>query len=145
MRFFAALLALPLLAQIDQPTDLTGWLNAKAQDLLKQRRATIAAIKTPAQARERQVWVRAKLLELLKGLPDYKGPLNARTTGTLNQPGYRIEKVIFESLPKFPITANLYVPQTSGKHPAIRDALLAFRAKQTQDVLDSQELQKAED
>ena len=33
----------------------------------------------------------------------------------------------------------------AGKHTAIRDALLAFRAKQTQDVLDSQELQKAED
>ena len=33
----------------------------------------------------------------------------------------------------------------AGKYPFIRDALLVFRAKQTQDVLDSQELQKAED
>ena len=124
MRFSIALFATSLFtqilfAQIDQPTDLTGWLNAKAQALLTERRAKIAAIKTPAEARERQVWVRAKLLELLKGLPDYKGPLNARTTGTIQQAGYRIEKVIFESLPKFPITANLYVPQTPGRHPAI--------------------------
>ena len=119
MRFSIALFATSLFAQIDQPTDLTVWLNQKAQALLAERRAKIAAIKTPAQARERQVWVRAKLLELLKGLPDYQGPLNARTTGTIQQPGYRIEKVIFESLPKFPITANLYVPQTPGKHPGI--------------------------
>ena len=119
MRFSVVLLALPLLAQIDQPTDLTGWLNAKAQKLLAERRATIAAITTPAQARERQAWVRGKLLELLKGLPEYKGPLNARTTGTIEQAGYRIEKVIFDSLPKFPVTANLYVPVTPGRHPAI--------------------------
>ncbi len=120
MRFSLALLAAgSLLAQIEQPTDLTGWLNAKAQALLAQRRATIAAIKTPAEAKARQVWVRGKLLELLKGLPDYKGPLNARTTGTIDQPGYRIEKVIFESLPKFPVTGNLYVPKTSGRHPAV--------------------------
>jgi len=119
MRIFLALCTLPLLAQIDQPTDLTAWLNAKAQDLLKQRRASIAVIKTPAQARERQAWVRAKLLELLTGLPDYKGPLNARTTGTIQQSGYRIEKVIFDSLPKFPVTGNLYLPVTPGKHPAI--------------------------
>ncbi|MBY0504337.1 MAG: acetylxylan esterase [Bryobacteraceae bacterium] len=119
MRFLLALGALPLLAQIDQPTDVTAWLNAQAQDLLRQRRATVAAIQTPAQARERQAWVRAKLLDLLTGLPDYKGPLNSRTTGVVQQPGYRIEKVIFESLPKFPITGNLYLPQAAGRHPAI--------------------------
>ena len=63
MRFSIALFATSLLAQVDQPTDLTGWLNQKAQALLAERRAKIAAIKTPAQARERQAWVRAKLLE----------------------------------------------------------------------------------
>jgi hypothetical protein len=119
MRFSLALLATSLIAQIDQPTDLTAWLNTKAQALLAERRAKIAAIKTPAEAKARQVWVRAKLLELLKDLPDYKGPLNARTTGTLDQPAYRIEKVIFDSLPRFPVTGNLYVPKTAGKHPAV--------------------------
>jgi len=119
MRFFLLLCALPLLAQIDQPTDITGWLYAKAQALLAERRAKIAAIKTPAQARERQAWVRAKLLELLTGLPDYKGPLNPRTTGTIDHGNYRIEKVIFDSLPRFPVTANLYLPKTTGRHPAV--------------------------
>ncbi len=119
MRFFLLLCALPLLAQIDQPTDITGWLNAKAQALLAERRAKIAAIKTPVQARERQAWVRAKLLELLTGLPDYTGPLNSRTTGTIDHGNYRIEKVTFDSLPRFPVTANLYLPKTTGRHPAV--------------------------
>lgn len=101
------------------PTDLTGWLNARAQRFLAERRTTVRAIATADQARARQTEVRRKLLELLNGLPDYKGPLNARTTGKLDENGYVVEKVIYDSLPRFPVTANLYLPKTAGKHPAI--------------------------
>ncbi len=37
-------------------------------------------------------------------------PLKARVTGVLQRRGYRIEKVVFESRPNFPVTAHLYVP-----------------------------------
>lgn len=37
-------------------------------------------------------------------------PLNATVTGILTRPTHRIEKVIFESRPGFPVTANLYLP-----------------------------------
>jgi dienelactone hydrolase len=37
-------------------------------------------------------------------------PLNPRITGVLERDGYRIEKVIFDSRPGFPVTANLYIP-----------------------------------
>lgn len=37
-------------------------------------------------------------------------PLKARITGTLQRKGYRIEKIVFESRPNFPVTAHLYVP-----------------------------------
>jgi cephalosporin-C deacetylase-like acetyl esterase len=37
-------------------------------------------------------------------------PLAARITGTVERDAYRIEKVLFESRPSFPITANLYLP-----------------------------------
>jgi dienelactone hydrolase len=40
-----------------------------------------------------------------------KTPLNARITGVVERDAYRIEKVIFESRPGFPVTANLYVPR----------------------------------
>ncbi len=44
-------------------------------------------------------------------------PLNVRVTGTLERKGYRIEKLMFESLPRLYVTANLYVP-SSLKRPA---------------------------
>lgn len=37
-------------------------------------------------------------------------PLNARVTGVIERPGYRIEKIVFDSRPDFPVTAHLYVP-----------------------------------
>ena len=38
-------------------------------------------------------------------------PLNPRVTGVVERQGYRIEKVVFESRPDFPVTANLYLPE----------------------------------
>jgi dienelactone hydrolase len=48
-------------------------------------------------------------------------PLNARVTGVLERKGYRIEKVVFESRPDFPVTAHLYVPDGApgAKRPVI--------------------------
>ncbi len=37
-------------------------------------------------------------------------PLNPRVTGTIQRDSYRIENVIFDSRPGFPVTANLYIP-----------------------------------
>ena len=38
-------------------------------------------------------------------------PLNAKTTGTVERDGYKIEKIIIESRPSFFVTGNLYLPQ----------------------------------
>lgn len=40
-----------------------------------------------------------------------KTPLNAKITGVLDRDGYTVEKIIFESRPNFPVTANLYLPK----------------------------------
>ncbi len=42
---------------------------------------------------------------------DERPPLNPVITGVLERPGYRIEKLYFESLPQLYVTANLYVPE----------------------------------
>jgi cephalosporin-C deacetylase-like acetyl esterase len=95
------------------------WLDAQAQQQLDQRERIIARIQTPAAANARKAEVRAKLLKSIGGLPDYNGPLHARVTGQLQAPTHTIEKIIFESLPGFYITANLYKPNLPGRYPAI--------------------------
>src|SRR5579872_4702537 len=47
-------------------------------------------------------------------------PLKARITRTLDRPGYRIENLVFESLPGLYVTGNLYLPKPpAGRLPAI--------------------------
>ena len=48
------------------------------------------------------------------------GPLEPRTTHVIENPGYRIENVQFQSQPDYWIPANLYVPTaTPGPFPAV--------------------------
>jgi len=95
------------------------WMNHIAQQQLDRREAAVRAVGTVEQAQARQRMVRAKILELIGGLPDYTGPLNARVTGRIEKPRYVIEKVIFESLPQYFVTANLYRPREAGKYPGV--------------------------
>ena len=105
----------PLLRQ----DPLLAWMNAIAQHDLQQRAQAIAAIHTVAQAEQRKQFVRKELLDDLGGLPDYHGPLNPKITGEIRTDSYTIEKVIYESLPGFYITANLYRPNLPGRYPAV--------------------------
>ncbi|HXG34324.1 MAG TPA: acetylxylan esterase [Bryobacteraceae bacterium] len=103
----------------DAQSRLTAWMDRLAQQALDRRAAQVAAVRTVEEAERRKQLVRDKILELLGGLPDYTGPLNARVTGKIERPSYVIEKVIFESLPRFYVTANLYRPAAPGKYPGI--------------------------
>jgi cephalosporin-C deacetylase-like acetyl esterase len=54
---------------------------------------------------------RKEMRDMLGLLPfPERSPLRARTVGTLDRGAYRIERLVFESLPKFYVTANLYLP-----------------------------------
>ncbi|MCB1225318.1 MAG: acetylxylan esterase [Verrucomicrobiales bacterium] len=68
-----------------------------------------AAIRNVADAQAYVTSVQQRIRQCFGPLPE-KTPLNARVTGSLERDGYRIEKVIFESRPGFPVTANLYLP-----------------------------------
>ncbi len=108
-----------LLSQEDAQEPLVRWMDRIAQQQLQQRENEISSIRTTDDARRRKETVRAKLLEIIGGLPDYHGPLNPRVTGSLKTESYTIEKVIFESLPGFYVTANLYRPNRPGRYPAV--------------------------
>lgn len=83
------------------------------------RRNHWASIRTEQDLRQIQEQIRKDLLEMLGGLPEKNTPLNPRITGSIQMNGFHIEKLIFESLPKFYVTALVYVPDTPGKHPGI--------------------------
>ena len=114
---FPSCSAAPAQASLQDP--LLNWMNAIAQSDLRQRAQAIQAFHTVAEAERRQTYVRSELLKDLGGLPNYHGPLNARITGTIRTDSYTIEKVIYESLPGFYVTANLYRPNGSGRYPAV--------------------------
>ena len=111
----SALLVFLLCSNAVAEDRLLEWMNGIALEQLDRREAAVKAIQTVEQAEARKRMVRAKILELIGGLPDYSGPLNPRITGRVEKPGYVIEKVIFESLPQYFITANLYRPRAAGR------------------------------
>ncbi len=114
-----ALWLVPLRAQALAPDPLLRWLDRQAQQQLDERERKIAAIRSVANADSRIAQVHQKLLASLGGLPTYSGPLRPRISGQIEAKRYIIEKVIFESLPGFFVTVNVYRPNTAGRHPAI--------------------------
>ncbi|MCU1322399.1 MAG: Acetyl xylan esterase [Acidobacteriaceae bacterium] len=99
---------------------LTQYLDAIALKSTDARHASVAALKTKAEAQSRQAKVRKQLLSLIGPLP-VKTPLNAKVLGTTQAEGFRIEKILFDSQPNFHVTALLYLPDGTGtaKLPAI--------------------------
>jgi cephalosporin-C deacetylase-like acetyl esterase len=119
MKIGIALFGAALLAQTPAEDPLLRWMDKIAQRQLDARDKEIAAVRTVADAEQRKKVVRQKILDALGGLPDYSGPLNARVTGQIQADGYVIEKVIYESLPGYYVTANLYRPNRPGRYPAV--------------------------
>ncbi|GGG74544.1 alpha/beta hydrolase family protein [Edaphobacter dinghuensis] len=102
---------------------VTEYLDHIAAEQTAARRTAVAAIATRTQAEARQAAVRKKILALIGGLPE-KTPLHAKLVGVTQAQGFRIEKVIYDSQPGFPVTALLYLPDAkpgakAEKLPAI--------------------------
>src|SRR5688572_24960404 len=85
------------------------YLTAQAEKHWTARSAKVTALRSPAQVQERQRYIRRTLLDAIGGFPE-KTPLNAKITGGFTRDGYRVEHLVFESQPKFYVTANVYVP-----------------------------------
>ena len=115
----ALFFALCALSQQNMPDPLLRWMDQIAQQHLRRREAAVSEIRNIVDAERRKQSVRETILSLLGGLPEYSGPLNPKVTGTIRGEGYTIEKIIFESLPRFYVTANLYRPDQPGRYPGI--------------------------
>jgi dienelactone hydrolase len=100
---------------------LVHHLNRQAFSYLDERDREIAELKTSEDWTARQKKVKEVLMKLVGPFPG-KTPLNARITGIVKKDGYRIEKVIYESIPDFLVTACLFIPdgiKAKEKRPVI--------------------------
>ena len=80
-----------------------------------------AGLQTRADAEAYVKDVQARIARAFSPMPSKKTPLNARVTGTLDRDGYLVEKILFESRPRFFVTAHLYLPKDrpGGKVPGV--------------------------
>ncbi len=103
----------------DSPNALYHHLTGDAYGLLDSREEKISGLDAPEQWQQRQTEMK-QLLRKTVGLFPEKTPLNARLTGEVKKDGYRIENIIYESLPGFYVTASLFIPDNlKGPAPAI--------------------------
>ncbi|MES2221377.1 MAG: acetylxylan esterase [Acidobacteriota bacterium] len=119
LAFLSVLATTTLTAQSSTPDPVLDWMNSIAQADLQRRTQAIDKIHDRAEAERRKQLVHTRMLEDLGGLPSYNGPLHVRITGEIRSENYTIEKVIYESLPGFYITANVYRPNRPGRYPAV--------------------------
>jgi cephalosporin-C deacetylase-like acetyl esterase len=98
---------------------LPDFLRGLAAESYRKRNAALAAVKTAAQARERQKWASETFWDLTGGAPE-RTPLNARVMGRFERAAYVVEKVVFESRPGLVVPANLYIPKAGrAPYPAV--------------------------
>lgn len=74
---------------------------------------------TLADWKTRRKELRQQLIDAWGRFPEKPVPLNARVLGTIKRDKYRVERVIFQTMPDVWMTANAYVPEGEGKHPAV--------------------------
>lgn len=98
---------------------LQKWLRGQAETAFQARSAAVSKLNGAAAVDARKQYLRRQMTDALGGFPE-RTPLNGRVTATLDYDDYKIEKVIFESQPRFYVTANLYLPKRGQPpYPAI--------------------------
>lgn len=93
------------------------------------------------RAMQKKDLMRALGLDPLPG----RTPLNARITGAFKRDGYRVERLVFDSRPNFPVTALVYVPDRppGTKFPVIVDPHGHWAHKKAEPVVQSRAIFQA--
>lgn len=79
---------------------------------------------TSAEWQQVRETLRANLIRAWGGFPVARCDLNAKTLGTIDRDGYRVERVVFQTMSDVWMTSNLYVPDSDAdaattKRPAV--------------------------
>jgi len=110
---------------LDQPAEkmMEDYLKAIVDRQFAFRDSLLGRLKTVRDWDRRAQAIRDSLRSWTGPLPE-KTPLNARITGRIERRDYRIEKLIYESRPGFPVSASLYLPKNrAGPLPAVLNVI----------------------
>ena len=103
----------------DMSNALYSHICSYAFPQIKERWSYVDGLKTKDEWLNRQVEVR-KILDETVGEFPAKTPLNPVITGTIKRDGFAVEKLYFEAMPGFYVTAALFLPTAKkGKQPAV--------------------------
>lgn len=100
------------------PRMIQDYLVGHVRDAHRRSLQAKQAVDSKESALRYQQEVREKIIRCFGPLPE-RTPLNARVIRIHQREGYRIENVIFESRPNFPVTANLYLPESDRSVPGV--------------------------
>jgi hypothetical protein len=84
------------------------------------RRTRWSQVTTEAELLQLRSELKTSVLEMIGGLPSQRTDLHAKITGQVSAKGFHVEKLLYQSLPGFYVTALVYVPENGEKvHPAV--------------------------
>jgi dienelactone hydrolase len=95
-------------------------LRRRAEVHFRRQEVEKAELTSIAAFEEHRKRVRDHFMTAIGDLPEERTPLNVQCTGSLDRGGFTIEKLIYESMPEFYVTAALYVPKgIESPQPAV--------------------------
>jgi dienelactone hydrolase len=95
-------------------------LRRRAEAHFRRQEVEKAELTSIAAFEEHRKRVRDHFMTAIGDLPEERTPLNVQCTGSLDRGGFTIEKLIYESMPEFYVTAALYVPKgIESPQPAV--------------------------
>ena len=97
---------------------LNAHLMSRAHAAIDAKLAAYELLETPEQIGACQQRMHDFFVEQIGGFPE-RTPLNARIVDTQQRDGYRVEKVILESMPGLFVTALLYLPEAEPPYPGV--------------------------
>jgi cephalosporin-C deacetylase-like acetyl esterase len=104
----------------DARSGLYSYIDGIARSHIQKRQERLAQILNRDAAERRKSETREKILRLIGRLPEHTGSVAVKEFGSLSADGFRVEKIAYESLPGFWVTADLYRPAAGdGPFPAI--------------------------
>jgi dienelactone hydrolase len=102
---------------------MRDYLTAIVDEQFTERAALLAGLKTAEDWDRHAEFIKKSMAEWTGPLPK-RTTLRARTTGRIERDKYIMEKILFESRPKFLVSANLYLPKGySIPRPAVLNVI----------------------